>query len=320
MKWPVRACVGAALALTTGGALAASAEVFPNKPLRVVIGPGTDFLPRLLAPKLYAVWNQQLVIDQRPGGGGAIAADIVAKAAPDGHTWLISTAVFTINAGMYAKPPFNLERDFAPVTGLATATFLMLVHPAVQAKTVTEFIQLARDRPGQLNYASSGVGTPPHLAGEMMKSLARVNMLHVPYKSAAASLNELLAGQVQMTFQFMPAALPHVKSGRLRALGVSSARRSPLAPELPTIIEAGLPGFEVIGWNGVHVPRGTPKPIIDRMNAELVKALALPDVQERMAAAGLEASGGSSEAFAAFVTKDLARWAKVIKEAGIQAE
>jgi tripartite-type tricarboxylate transporter receptor subunit TctC len=314
------ACTSATLTLAAAGAFGASAEVFPNKPLRVVVGPGTDFLPRLLAPKLYAVWNQQLVVDQRPGGGGAIAADIVAKAAPDGHTWLISTAVFTINAGMYAKPPFNLERDFAPVTGLATATFLMLVHPAVQAKTVTEFIQLARDKPGQINYASSGVATPPHLAGEMMKSLARVNMLHVPYKSAAASLNELLAGQVQMTFQFMPAALPHVKSGRLRALGVSSAKRSPLAPELPTIIEAGLPGFEVIGWNGVHVPRGTPRPIIDRINAELVKALALPDIQERMAAAGLEASGGSPEAFAAFVTKDLARWAKVIKEAGIQAE
>jgi tripartite-type tricarboxylate transporter receptor subunit TctC len=320
VKRRLAACICAVLAVAAGNALAASSEVFPNKPLRVVVGPGTDFLPRLLAPKLFAVWNQQLVVDQRPGGGGAIAADIVSKAAPDGHTWLISTAVFTINAGMYAKPPFNLERDFAPVTGLATATFLMLVHPAVQAKTVTEFIQLARDKPGQINYASSGVATPPHLAGEMMKSLARVNMLHVPYKSAAASLNELLAGQVQMTFQFMPAALPHVKSGRLRALGVSSAKRSPLAPELPTIIEAGLPGFEVIGWNGVHVPRGTPRAIIERVNAELVKALALPDVQERMAAAGLEPSGGSPEAFAAFVTKDLARWAKVIKDAGIQAE
>ncbi len=314
------ACVCAALALLAREAPAAAAAVFPNKPIRVVVGPGTDFLPRLLGPKLFAVWNQQLVVDQRPGGGGAIAADIVAKAAPDGHTWLISTAVFTINASMYAKPPYNLDRDFAPVTGLATATFLMLVHPAVPAKTVTEFIQLARDKPGHINYASSGVGTPPHLAGEMMKSLARVNMLHVPYKSAAASLNELLAGQVQMTFQFMPAALPHVKTGRLRALGVSSARRSPLAPELPTIIEAGLPGFEVIGWNGVHVPRGTPKPLVDRTNTELRKALALPDIQERMAAAGLEPAGSSPEGFAAFVTTDLARWAKVVKEAGIQPE
>ena len=320
MRRALAACVCATLAFAAREASAATAEVFPNKPIRVVVGPGTDFLPRLLGPKLYAVWGQQLVIDQRPGGGGAIAADIVAKAAPDGHTWLISTAVFTINASMYAKPPYNLERDFAPVTGLATATFLMLVYPAVPAKTVAEFIQLARDKPGQINYASSGVGTPPHLAGEMMKSLARVNMLHVPYKSAAASLNELLAGQVQMTFQFMPAALPHVRTGRLRALGVSSAKRSPLAPELPTIIEAGLPGFEVIGWNGVHMPRGTSRAIIDRVNAELSKALALPDIQERMAAAGLEPAGSSPEAFAAFVTKDLARWAKVVKEAGIQAE
>jgi tripartite-type tricarboxylate transporter receptor subunit TctC len=312
------ACV--ACAVFAQAALAASGDPFPSKPVRVVVGPGTDFLPRLLAPKLYSVWGQQLVVDQRPGGGGAIAADIVAKAAPDGHTWLISTAVFTINASMYAKPPYNLERDFAPVAGLASATFLLLVNPAVPAKSVGELIQLAREKPGQLNYASSGVGTPPHLAGEMFKNLARVNMLHVPYKSAAASITELLTGQVQVSFQFMPSVLPHVKAGRLRALGVSSVKRSPLAPELPTIIEAGLPGFEVIGWNGVHVPRGTPRTAIARINAELLKALALPDVRERVSAAGLEPFGGSPEEFGAFVKKDLARWAKVIKDAAIQPE
>jgi tripartite-type tricarboxylate transporter receptor subunit TctC len=221
---------------------------------------------------------------------------------------------------MYANPPYNLERDFAPVTGLATATFLLLVHPAVQAKTVAELIQLARDKPGQINYASSGVGTPPHMAGELFKNLAHVNLLHVPYKSAAASITELLTGQVQVAFQFMPAALPHVQTGRLRALGVSSAKRSPLAPDLPTIIEAGLPGFEVTGWNGVHVPRATPKATIMEINGELAKALAHIDVQERMAAAGLEPFAGTPEEFAVFVRRDLQRWAKVIKEAGIQPE
>jgi tripartite-type tricarboxylate transporter receptor subunit TctC len=319
MKWVFCAVAGLSAAIS-GSALAASRDAFPNKPIRAVVGPGTDFLPRLLGPKLAPVWHQQLVVDQRPGGGGAIAADIVAKAVPDGHTWLISTAVFTINASMYATPPYNLERDFAPVTGLATATFLLLVHPAVQAKTVPELIRLARDKPGHINYASSGVGTPPHLAGEMFKNLAHVNLLHVPYKSAAASITELLTGQVQVSFQFMPAALPHVQTGRLRALGVSSAKRSPLAPDLPTIIEAGLPGFEVIGWNGVHVPRATPKATVMQINAELVKSLAHVDVQERMAAAGLEPFASTPEEFGAFVKRDLQRWAKVIKESGIQPE
>ena len=310
----------AAVAVTTTGALAASGDQFPNRPIRVLIGPGTDTLIRLLATKLQPAWNQQLVVDQRPGAGGAIAADIVARAAPDGYTWLISTAVFTINASMLARPSYNLERDFAPVTNLGTATFVLLVHPSVPAKTVVELIKLAREKPGQLNYASSGVGTPPHLAGEMLRNLAKINLLHVPYKSAVASLTDLIAGQVQLTFQFMPTALPHVKSGKLRALGVSSTQRTALAPELPTIIEAGLPGFEVIGWNGVHVPRGTPGAVIARINTELVKALDLPDIQERMNVAGLEPAGSSPEVFAAFVKRDLARWAKVVKDAGIQPE
>ncbi len=189
------------LAATPASSLAASGDQFPNRPIRVVIGPGTDTLIRLLAPKLQSAWTHPLVVDQRPGAGGAVAAEIVARAAPDGHTWLISTAVFTINASMLAKPPYNLERDFAPVTNLGTATFVLLVHPSVPAKSVAELINLAREKPGQLNYASSGVGTPPHLAGEMFKSLARVNLLHVPYKSAVASITDLIAGQVQMTFR-----------------------------------------------------------------------------------------------------------------------
>jgi tripartite-type tricarboxylate transporter receptor subunit TctC len=302
------------------GASDVFAQTYLTKPIRIVVGPGTDLVPRLIGPKLAAVWGQQLVVDQRPGGGGAIAADIVGKAAPDGHTWLLSTAVFTINAGMYAKPPYDLVRDFAPVTMLGTAMFFLLVHPSVPARTVGDLIQLTRERPGQLNYSSSGVGTPPHLAGEILKSMARINIVHVPYKSAAASITDLLGGQVQMSFQFTPTALPHVKTGKLRALGVSGAKRSVSAPELPTIAESGLPGFEVIGWNGVHVPRGTPKAIVERINAEILRVLKEPDVQERMTVAGLDAAGNTPEAFAAFVKADLARWAKVIREAGIQPE
>jgi tripartite-type tricarboxylate transporter receptor subunit TctC len=320
MNGPCRISTVASVMLLVMGASDVFAQTYPTKPIRIVVGPGTDLVPRLIGPKLAAVWGQQLVVDQRPGGGGAIAADIVGKAAPDGHTWLLSTAVFTINAGMYAKPPYDLVRDFAPVTMLGTAMFFLLVHPSVPARTVGDLIQLTRERPGQLNYSSSGVGTPPHLAGEILKSMARINIVHVPYKSAAASITDLLGGQVQMSFQFTPTALPHVKTGKLRALGVSGAKRSVSAPELPTIAESGLPGFEVIGWNGVHVPRGTPKAIVERINAEILRVLKEPDVQERMTVAGLDAAGNTPEAFAAFVKADLARWAKVIREAGIQPE
>ena len=301
-------------------ASAPGAQSYPTKPIRVVVGPGTDLVPRLIGPQLAAAWGQQLVVDQRPGGGGAIAADIVGKAAADGHTWLLSTAVFTINAGMYAKPPYDLVKDFEPVTMLGTAMFFLLVHPSVPARTVTDLIQLARDKPGQLNYSSSGVGTPPHLAGEILKSMARINIVHVPYKSAASSITDLLGGQVQMSFQFTPTALPHVRSGKLKALGVSGAKRSVSAPELPTIAESGLAGFEVIGWNGVHVPKGTPKAIITGINVELLKVLKQSDVQERMTLAGLDPHGTTPEQFASFVKADLARWAKVIREAGIQPE
>jgi tripartite-type tricarboxylate transporter receptor subunit TctC len=206
------------------------------------------------------------------------------------------------------------------VTLLGTAMFFLLVHPSVPARSVTDLIQLAREKPGQLNYSSSGVGTPPHLAGEILKSMARIDIVHVPYKSAAASITDLLGGQVQMSFQFTPTALPHVRSGKLKALGVSGAKRSGSAPELPTIAESGLPGFEVIGWNGVHVPKGTPKAIVSRINTEILQVLKQPDIQERMSVAGLDAFGNTPEAFATFVKADLARWAQVIREARIQPE
>jgi tripartite-type tricarboxylate transporter receptor subunit TctC len=273
-------------------------------------------LARLVGEKLTGPWGQQVVVDQRPGGGGTIAQDIVAKSAADGYTWLFSTAAFTINATLMPHQQTSLTRDFAPVMLWATATFYLLVNSSVPAHSVSELIELACAKPGQLNYSSAGVGTPPHLAGEMFRSMAHINIVHVPYKTAAAAVTDLIGGQVQMSFQFAPTALPHIKSGKLRALAVSTAKRSPAAPELPTIAESGLPGFEVLGWDGVHVPKGTPKAIIDRIDRDALEALKLSDVRERMATAGLD----TPEEFTVFVRNDIARWAKVIAEAGIKPE
>ena len=310
----------AAIALLPVFEHAAFAQTYPVRPVRVVVGPGQDLVARLVSQKLTGAWGQQVIVDPRPGGGGANAADIASKAAADGYTWLLSTAVFTINPALYAKPPYDLVRDFDPVALWGTATFLLVVHPSVPAKSVAELIQLARQKPGQLNYASAGVGTPPHLAGEMLKSMARVNLFHVPYKSVAATIPDLLSGQVQMSFQFAPTALPYVRNGKLRGLAVTSAKRSLIAPELPTVAESGLPGFEVVGWNGVHVPRGTPRSIVGKINADTLQVLRLQDLQERMIAMGFEAAELTPGQFADFVTTDVARWAKVIKDAGIHPE
>ena len=318
-RTPLRVAACACMVLGAQLMPMAAAE-YPAKPIRVVVGPGSDLLPRVIGQKLVAVWGQQLVVDQRPGSGGIIAQDIVAKTAADGYTWLLSTAAFVINAILHPALSSSLEKDFEPVTLLATATYLLLVDPALPAKSVTELIQLARANPGQINFASAGVGTPPHLAGEMFKSMARINIVHVPYKSAAAAVTDLLGGHVQISFQFAPTALPHFKNGKLRALAVTSAKRSLIAPELPTVAESGLAGYEVIGWNAVHVPAGTPKRIVARINKDVRGVLELPDVRERMLAAGLELSGNTPEAFAAFVKADFPHWRKLIEQSGTRVE
>jgi tripartite-type tricarboxylate transporter receptor subunit TctC len=299
---------------------AVTAQSFPNKPVRFVLGPSSEVLPRVVAQKLSATWGQQVLVDPRTGGGGIIAADTVAKSAPDGYTWLLSTATYTISAGLLAHPPFDLQRDFLAVTLLASAPFYLLVHPSLPVKSVKELVALAQAKPGQLNYSSSGIGTPPHLSAEMFKSMARVNLVHVAYKNSAASVIDHIAGQVQVSFQYGPVSLPHVKSGKLRALAVTSTGRSRYVPELPTMIEAGVAGYEVTGWNGVHVPVRTPADIISKLNADLRQALQAPEVQERLIAAGLDIHGGSRADFENFVNKDRARWAKVIKDAGITPE
>jgi tripartite-type tricarboxylate transporter receptor subunit TctC len=293
---------------------------WPTKPIRFIVGASPDVLPRLVGQKLTDVWGQQIVVDQRPGAGGIIAGELVAKAPPDGYTWLLSTGANTTQAGLHPRLPYDLVRDLAPVTLMATIPFALVVHPSVPASSVEEFIKLARARPGQLNYASGGTGTTSHLAGELFKSMAKVNIVHVPYKGVAPGVIDLLGGQVQMMFAIMQSALPHVKAGRLKALAVSSAKRTSSAPDLPTVAESGVSGYEFISWNAVHVPAGTPKTVIRAIHGEVVKVLALPDVKEKMFGLGLEVAGTTPEKLDELVRSDIAKWSKVIREAGIKAE
>jgi tripartite-type tricarboxylate transporter receptor subunit TctC len=308
------------IALLLTGSLPAYAQSFPVKPVRIVIGPGSDVLPRLIGQKLTGSWGQQVLVDPHPGGGGMIALDHVKNSAADGHTWLISTISNSINAILYPNQQSSLTRDFEPVTLMTTGAFFFLVNPAIGAKTVADLVQVARARPGQLNFATSGNGTSTHLAGEMLKHAAGVKIVHVPYKTADAAVTDLIAGQVHLSFQFAPFALPHVRSGRLRAIAVTTPRRAAIAPELPTVSESGYPGFEMIAWTGVHVPAGTPGAIIEKTNRDIVSTLKLPDVQERLAAAGLEPVANTAEEFAAFVRRDIAHWTKVIEQTGVRAD
>lgn len=308
------------LTLLLAAAPAIYAQQFPTKPVRFIIGPSSEVLPRIVAQRLSTMWGHQVLVDPRTGGGGTVAADAVAKAPPDGHTWLLSTATFTVSASLLANPPFDLVRDFQPVTLLASAPFYLMIHPALPVKNVKELIALATARPGQLNYGTSGMGTPPHMAAEMFKGMAGINLVHVPYKTVAGAVTDQIAGQVQVSFQYGPSSLPVVRAGRLRGLAVSSLKRSRFAPELPTMDESGVPGYEIIGWNGVHVPSKTPTEIITKLNIDLKAALQAPEVQERLTAASLDIHGTTRAEFEAFVVKDRARFAKVVKDAGITPE
>ncbi len=293
---------------------------FPAKPIRFIIGPSSEVLPRIVAQRLSQTWGQQVLVDPRAGGGGTVAADTVAKSAPDGYTWLLSTATFTVSASLLANPPFDLVRDFQPVSLLASAPFYLMTHPSLPVKTVKELTALAKARPGQLNYGTSGMGTPPHMASEMYKSMAGIHLVHVPYKTVAAAVTDQMAGQIQVSFQYGPSSLPHIRSGKLRGLAATSAKRSRFAPDLPTMDESGVPGYEITGWNGVHVPQRTPPDIINKLNTDLRQALQAPEVQERLTGGSLDIHGTTRADFEAFVLKDRARFAKVVKDAGITPE
>ena len=306
-------------------ALHATADVYPSKPIRFVVafppGGGTDIIARSIAHKLAERLSQQVLVDNRPGAGGNIGTDIVAKSAPDGYTMLMGSAgPLAINASLFERMPFDPIHDLAPVTLAATTPNVLVVHPSLEVKSARELIALARARPGRINFASSGFGTPAQLAGELFNSMAGVKLVHVPYKGAAPALADLLAGQVQVMFSTMPPALPHVRDGRLRALAVTSLRRSPAAPDLPTVDEAALPGFEANTWHGVVLPAGAPTAIVSKLNREIVAILHLPDVVERLAGQGAETLGSTPEEFGAYIRSETAKWAKVVRESGAKAE
>ena len=303
----------------------AAADAYPAKPIRFVVafppGGGTDIIARSIAQKLAERLAQQVVVDNRPGAGGNIGTDTVAKSAPDGYTMLMGSAgPLAINASLFASMPFDPVRDLAPVTLAASTPNVLVVHPSLRAATVNELIALAKARPGEINFASSGHGTPAHLAGELFNSMAGVKMVHVPYKGAAPALADLLGGQVQLMFSTMPPALPHVKDGKLRALAVTSSKRSRAMPELPTVDEVALPGFEANTWHGVVVPAGTPAAVVVRLNREIVAILHMPEVVARLSGQGAEALGSTPEEFAAYIKSETLKWAKVVRDSGAKAE
>ena len=313
------ASTGPSTELRTG-----SGQAYPVKSVRVIAGfppgSGADITARVIGARLSDALGQQVVVDNRPGAGSNIAAEIAAKSPADGYTLFIGTVANTINATLYSKLPFDFARDFAPVA-LTTATpNVLVVHPSVPAKTVKELVALAKSRPGQLNFASAGAGTAPHLSGELFSAMAGVKMVHIPYKGSPPAVIDLLAGEVALMFSPSSTVLPHIKTGRLRALAVTTASRLPSLPELPTVAESGLKGYETITWFGFVAPAKTPPAIVTRLNAEIVKVLALPDVRNLFAAQGIETLGGTPDRFASYIRDEIEKWAKVIRLSGARAE
>jgi tripartite-type tricarboxylate transporter receptor subunit TctC len=295
-----------------------------GKPMHIVVtftpGGAPDILARLIGEKLSVAWNQPVLVDNKPGAGGNTGADSVAKAAPDGLTIVVGTVgTHAINGALYAKMPYDMVKDFAPVTLLATTPNMLVVHNDVPAKTVPELIALGK-KEGKMTFASSGSGTSIHVSGELFKSMTGIDMTHVPYQGRASAIPDLLGGRVTMMFDNMPSSLPLVKEGKLRALGVTSLKRSAAAPEIPTLAEQGLAGFEAVSWFALFAPAGTPKPFIDRLQAEVKKILAAPDVAKKLAEAGLEAVGSTAEELAAYQKAEIAKWAKVVKDSGAKVE
>ena len=297
---------------------------YPVKTVRTIVsyapGGATDIMARVVAQKLTESLGKSFVVDNQSGAGGVIGDSLVARAAPDGYTLLATSSTFAINPAVVAKLPFDASKSFAPIGLVAQAPFVLIVHPALPVKTVKELIALAKSRPGTLDYASAGQGTAVHLATELFSSMAGIRMMHIPYKGTGPALIDLLAGQVQLTFANILSAKPYAQSGKLRALGVSSAKRSAGLPELVTIAEAGVPGYEVVSWYGWLAPAGTPQPIVQRLNAEINKMIRAPEVRDRIAANGAEPLGGAPEELGQRVSREIARWRKVVKEAQIRVE
>lgn len=317
---PTLSCIFAAV--MTAGISPVMAQPYPAKPVRIVVpfpaGGNADIFARAFAQKLGEATKQTPIVDNRAGAAGIIGTQFVAKSPADGYTLLFgTTGTHTTNPAVYAKLPYDPVKDFAPVSNFADSPFLLVVHPSVPANTLQGLVALAKSRPGQLDYASFGTGSSAHLAGEMLRTMAGINIVHVAYKGGPPAVTDLVGGHVSLMFNSLPAVLPLVKSDRLRALAVASAKRVPTLPALPTFAEAGYAGFEAGSWYGVLAPAGTPRDAISRLHAETVRMLALPDIQQKLATEGAEAIGNSPEEFAAQIRRDMARWAKVARDAKI---
>jgi tripartite-type tricarboxylate transporter receptor subunit TctC len=314
-------CTTIALALTAaaGGAMS---QNYPSRPVRLIVpfAPGgpADIQARLIGPKLTQAWGQPVVIENRPGGNTIIATELTARADPDGHLVQVISAGFAINVSLYAKLPYDSLRDFAPVTQLTSGPAIVVVHPSLPARSVKELIQLARSRPGQLTYASAGL--PSQLAVELFKVMTGTDMVHVPYKGAAPAMIDLIAGNVQVSFPTIIGGLSHARSGRLRALATTGAQRSPAAPDLPTMIEAGVPGYVAANWFGTVVPARTPPAVVSKLSQEIARALRSPDVGERLLSQGMEPVTNTPADFAAYIKAEMTKWAKVVKASGAKAE
>jgi tripartite-type tricarboxylate transporter receptor subunit TctC len=303
---------------------AGSGAAYPARSIRVIAGfppgSGADITARVIGAKLTDALGQQVIVENRPGAGSNIAAELAAKSPPDGYTLFIGTVANTINATLYPKLPFDFARDFAPVALTTAAPNVLVVHPSVPANSVKELVALAKSRPGQLNFASAGTGTAPHLSGELFKVMAGVDLVHIPYKGSPPAVIDLLAGEVALMFSPSSTVLPHVKTGRLRALAVTTASRLPSLPELPTVAESGLKGYATITWFGFVAPAKTPQAVLTRLNADIVKVLALPEVRSQFASQGIETLGGTPERFADYIREEIAKWAKVIRLSGAKAD
>lgn len=320
-----RALTAVAALLLAQACAAHAADVYPSKPIRLIVpfapGGSTDTLARQLAQKLPEALGQQVVLDNRAGGNGTIGTTLIARAAPDGYTVGIAyIATLAINPGLYPDLPYNPVDDFAPITQLTFSPNVLAVHPALPARTIREFIALARARPGALNYASGGVGTIGHLSAELLNSLAGIRLQHIAYKGSGQAVIDLLGGQVPVMFAGMSSVHVHAKAGKLRLLAVTGRARTPAAPELPTVAESGYPSFDAVGWFGVIAPAGTSRSVVDRLNRETVKAMHAPDVRDRLTAIGFDVVTGTPEQFGAYIKSEASKWKALVKQIGLKAD
>ena len=317
-------CLAAASVCAGAVMNAAQAQSYPQRPIRIIVGFSAggpaDILARVVGQHFTARWQQQAVIDNRAGAGGNIAGEIVAKASNDGYTLYMANIGHAVNSSLYRSVPFDAIKEFSPIILVATQPSLLVSNPAFPAKTVGELITLAKARPQTINFATAGNGTGSHLSGELFKMMAGIDIVHVPYKGSPPALNDLLGGHVPLMIDGLPSALPHVRAGKSRALGITTANRSPAAPDIPTIAEQGLAGYESNGWNGLLAPAGAPKAIIAQINQEVAAMLELPEAKERLAKLGYVPSGGSPETFRDFIVAEKSKWAKVIERAGVRLD